>query len=104
MRASDKMMNELLPERKCRRRSLDAGIILRGARAYQGSLVVAESDTVGKKCCAPHYSSGLIRAEIIYVRALLPQITPRFALAARTLKFMRVTKTVRASICYSVHE
>lgn len=51
----------------------------------------------GQKCCAPHYSSGLIPVEIIYVQlALLPRITPRFALAVPTpLKFMSVTKTVR---------
>lgn len=72
--------------------------IVRGAyhRRAKG-LVVIESDTVGKKCCAPHYSSGLIPVEIIYVQlALLPRITPRFALAVPTpLKFMSVTKTVR---------
>jgi hypothetical protein len=72
MRAGDKMMNELLPGRE----SVGGDYF-----AWR----VAESDTVGKKCCAPHYSSGLIPAEIIYVpaRAVLPQITPRFALAVR---------------------
>lgn len=77
MRARDKMMNELLPARKCRSTPAECvpdygeqTQIVRGAyhRRAKG-LVVIESDTVGKKCCAPHYSSGLIPVEIIYVRA-----------------------------------
>lgn len=95
MRASDKMMNELLLERERKCRSRRQGLFCVARRIIGGRRVSRchrASDTVGKKCCAPHYSSGLIPAEIIYVRALLPRITPRFALA---LKFMSVSKTVR---------